>query len=38
MSTEPQYDPDCWRCQGTGMQTLRPDEEPGCLCANRREP
>lgn len=33
-SPEPHYDPGCWRCQGTGMQTLDPDEEPGCSCGD----
>ena len=32
--SEPRYDLGCWRCQGTGMQTLDPDEEPGCSCGD----
>ena len=27
------YDYECPHCMGTGMHTLNPDEEPGCLCA-----
>lgn len=27
------YDYNCPHCMGTGMHTLNPEEEPGCLCA-----